>query len=295
MPQSMRRDVLFMDVHGVLLGAEDPSKSGVPITGHYVHQKWVDIVRMALNEAGANPLQIKEKLLDPHALWQLRMRIELTTPKTTRGKVVEEKKFHERVNLRLLQKVAPAFMRSLNRKARERISCRVREIRRDTSRYRYVLIPEMRELVNELVKDDQWQMLYLTTAGDHGRTAKLLRAQKASTHPFLTTENIGAPKSHPWYWIKIAARTKTSPNRCVVIEDNLIMGINAIRAGMSVIFVDKGCGIENFIRDELNNRVAGVSLSQVGGSLPKNGAQFAVCVKSIADLKLYLQRISTAI
>lgn len=293
MPQSMRRGVLFMDVHGVLLGAEDSNNSGVPITGHHVHQKWVDVVRTALDEAGANSLQIKENILDSRALWKLRMHIELTTHRTTKGKAVKEKKFHERVNLRLLQEVAPSFMRSLSKKARKQIAHRVKELRRDTSRYGYILEQEMRGLIHELVKNDQWWVLYLTTAGDHGRTAKLLQAQNAPICSFFTTESIGAPKSHPDYWIRIAAKAKSSPSGCVVVEDNLIMGINAVKAGMSVIFVDRDCGIEDFIRNKLNSRVAGVNLPRVGGSLPSNGAQFAVCVKSIAGVKLCLQRIKT--
>lgn len=298
MPQQVCRDVLFMDVHGVFLTAESPSQSGVPLIGLQRHQKWVDVVRKALEEAGALPLQIRESLLDPLVLWKLRMRLELTTPKTSGGKVVREKRFQEQVNLRLLQEVAPTFVRSLDRKGRKHIARRVKQLRRDASRHGYVLTTEMREFVHWLVEEDQRWMLYLTTAGDPDRSAQELRARNAPMSLFarvFATETVGLPKSHPAFWAKIAAKARSSPARCVVVEDNLTMGVNAVKAGMSVILLDMNYGIEDFIRSELNGKVAGVGLSQVGESIPLIGERFVVCAKTPAGIKLCLQRIKTAL
>lgn len=292
MPQQKSHDVLFMDVHGVFLTAEDLSNSGAPLIGHKRHQKWVDAVRQSLEEAGALPVQIKAAFLDSLVLWTLRMHIELTTSQTSEGK------FYERVNLRLLRKVAPTFMRGLDRKGRKRIAQRVRQLRQDASRYGYILEPEMRELVHWLVEDNPrgW-MLYLTTAGDLESAAKELRAENAPLSLFIrifTTQKVGLPKSHPDYWRTIAAEARSSTARCLVVEDNMTMGINAAKAGMSVIFLDRGYGVEDFIRDKLGGKVAGVDISRVGESLSLGHEQFVVCAKTPAGIKLCLQRIQTA-
>lgn len=296
MPQQVRRDVLFMDVHGVFLSAEDPNEPGSPLVGYRRHQKWVDVIRLALGEAGALQHQINEAFLDPRVLWQLRMHIELTIPRIRKGRGSSERRFHERVNLRLLRKVAPSFIRSIVRGARKRIARRVKELRQDASRHGYILESEMRELVHWLAEEDQRWLLCLTTAGDPDHTAERLRAQNAPLSLFIrnfTTEKVGLPKSHPDFWTKIAAQASASADKCVVVEDNLAMGVNAIRAGMSVIFLDRGYGIEDFITKELKGEVAGVHLSRVGESLPMYGQQFMVCAKTLAGIKLCLQRIKT--
>ena len=292
MLQTMHRVVLFMDKHGVFLTAVDPDNPGCVLVGQRRHQKLSDAVRTALEENGAFPLQINEDLLEPNVFWGLRMRIELAMPKNMEGKVVREELFHERVNLRLLREVAPAFMRGLDRRACIKIAQRVREIRKDASRHKYILETEMHSLVRELPR--QWK-LYLTTAGAFKHTVESLPLNTPGDHTGLfarvfMTESVGIPKTHQDFWTKIATLAKVHPSQCVAIEDNLLMGIKAVRAGMSVIYIDRGYGIEGFIRDELKGKIAGVSLSRVSDTIPPNNAQFIVCVKSIAGLKFCLQR-----
>ncbi|KKS53107.1 MAG: hypothetical protein UV19_C0014G0002 [Parcubacteria group bacterium GW2011_GWA2_42_28] len=295
MPQQARRDVLLMDVHGVFLSAEDPNRSESVLHGARRHQKWVDAVRQALKEAGALSHQIQEALFDPQVFWTMRMRVELATPKNAGGRAIRERKFHERVNLRLLREVAPAFICGLDKRVRRRIARRVKELRQEASRESYFLDEEMRELVQWVMDGDRRWMLCLTTAGDHDLTVQQLRTQDAPArvHIFSTVE-VGLLKSHPDFWTKIAARVEYPSDRCVVVEDNLIMGMNAVKAGMSVIFLDRDYGIENFIRKELRGEVAGVSLSHVGESLPMDGAQFVVCAKTPAGIRLCLERIKSA-
>lgn len=296
MPQSKRRAVLFMDKHGVFLTAEDPSNPGHVLVGQRRHQKLADAIRTALEEFGALPLQIRESLLESHVFYNLRMRVELAMPKNTCGQVVREDIFHERVNLRLLREVSPSFMRGLDHAKCRTIARRVRELRRDASLHSYILEPEMRELVQKLA--GQW-LIYLTTAGSFKRTAQSmpLGTRSSPSGMFLRvfmTESVGIPKSHRDFWEKIAAMVQSHPSQCVVVEDNLLMGIKALRAGMSVIFLDRGYGIEGFIRVELGGKVANVQLSKVSDSPPSDNSQFAVCAKSIAGLGFYLQRIAIA-
>ena len=296
MPSQTGPNILIMDVHGVFFTAESADNRGTALIGTGRHQKWVDAVRSALLEAGALQLQVKEGLLDPCVLWKLRMSIELTTPKTMRsGRVVPERKFHERVNLRLLRKVAPGFIRGLTRKQRKQLAHRVKEIRRNAPRYGYFLESDMRELADELVQEVMWAC-YFTTANLQSAT-QLFRSENVPVTLFaklFAPEAVKLPKSHPAFWAKIAAAIKTSPGRCVVVEDNLTMGVNAVRAGMSVVFLDRYYGIEEFIRDELQGEVAGVRLYHIGERIARDGKQFVVCAKTPAGVRMCLRRVIRA-
>lgn len=290
----MRRNVLLMDVHGVFLSPEDPSEPDQVLIGYRRHKKWVAVMRQVLEEAGALPEQLNEGLLDPRVLWKLRVRLELTTPRTTKGKVVHEKRFHAQVNLRLLREVAPAFMQSLDTARRNLLAHRIKELRREVShRAGYILEPDMRDLVSGLADEDPPWKLYLTTAGDPRRTVGELCEQKAPLKLFakiFTTEGVGLPKSHPQFWRKLALLAQSPASHCVILEDNLAMGVNAAKAGMSVVFLDH-CGIEEFVSSELGGKVAGIELSRVGESLPR---QFVVCAKTVAGVRLCLQRVAAA-
>lgn len=289
MSQQKSRDVLFMDVHGVLLSAATLKRPRVPLIGKHRHQKWSDLVGRVLLDAGALPLQLKPALLEPQPLWTLRMQLELTTPRTRRGQVIRERKFHERVNLRLLKDVAPSFMASLDRAQQKRLARQVKKLRQDTARYRYFLESEMRVLVQELA--GPW-MLYLTTAGIEAEVAAELCSEKLTLDLFakvFLTEKVGLPKSHPDFWLKIARKVGVAPRQCVVVEDNLAMGLYAVRAGMSVVFYDRGYGLEEFIRHELAGVVAGVSLSLVDASLPSR-RPFVVCARDIREIRFCLQQ-----
>ncbi|MBI2552013.1 hypothetical protein HYW17_01780 [Candidatus Uhrbacteria bacterium] len=291
MSQQQRRDVLFMDVHGVFLTLEGKQEREIALAGK---QQWVWMIRTALAQAGALPPQIKEALLDPYGFWDLRMRLELSTSKIEGGKVVTEKKFQERVNLRLLRKVAPAFVNSLDLGGRRRLARQVRKLRRDAPRPPYILTPQMRELVQWLVDEDGRWMLCLTTARSSEFAQQLLREQNAPMNLFVRvfiSEQVGPPKSHPDFWIAIAKKLQSAVDRCVVLENNLVMGMTALQAGMSVIFIDRDDAIEEFISRELGGALAGITLSSVGESLPMDGTQFVVCAKSPAGIKLCLERI----
>ena len=76
----------------------------------------------------------------------------------------------------------------------------------------------------------------------------------------------------------------------MVVEDKLVVGLNAVKAGMSVILYDRGYGLEDFILGELKGKIAGVALSRAGDTLPAYGRQFVVCAKTPAGIKLCLQR-----
>lgn len=289
MPLRARRDVLFADVHGVVLSAATLDRPMVPLVGQQLLQKWANAVREVLDQNGALALQVKEALLKPRALWELRMKLTFTTPRTKKGRVIRERKFHERVNLRLLRTIAPSFMKSLEWKCQRRIVRQVRKLRQDTARYGYFLEPKMRRLIREFA--GQW-MLYLTTAGRASEVEEEFRSERVVWNLFVRvflTEKVGLPKSHPDFWFKIAKLVNADPKRCVAIEDNLVMGWNALRAGMSVVLYDRGYGLEEFIRDELKGEVAGVTLSRAGDALPAYGKQFVVCAKTPAGIKQCLQ------
>lgn len=278
------RDVLLMDVHGVVFTAATADKPRVPLIGQWRHEKWVVTVREVLDRAGVFPPQIKEALLEPQTLWDLRMSLEINTPRTSQGRVIRESEFHERVNLRLLRAVALPFMQSLTHQQQRYLARQVKRGRRNASRYQYFLEDEMRQLVQDL--SDTW-MLHLTTAGGEMEVEREFRSENVPLDLFarvFLTEKVGLPKSHPDFWRSLAVKLGVDPQRCVVVEDNLMMGLNAAEAGMSVVFYDRGYGLEDFIHRELQGRVCNIRLSCVGDDLPCH-QPFVVCAGNVGEIQ----------